>query len=220
MRQLSLLILLMFTAGCQTGAQKQFTTISADLAVTKASFESCRLSALNRPEYSNLFLHMPKTERVSLSQLADQGKISDADKVKFLSLQSDLQPCRQIRLDGFNKAYPEAASVLSAGYAEGDVLRVNLIQGRMTWGEYNAKAVELGLRNGNDLRQAGHHMLGELNQQHQAELNRRAAIAEAIGAAAQQMNENIQRQQLINSINRPRTTSCNRFGNQVDCTSY
>ena len=211
---------MLLVSGCQTGAQKQYATITADLATTKNNFEACVRSISDRDQYAPVFTHLPKVGRPSLEQLADQSKISDADKVTFLGMQNELQTCRQMRLEGFGKVYPEAGSVLATTYAEGDNLRVSLIQKRISWGDYVSKINELNIRSQGDLRGAGQHMISELNQEHQAELNRRAAIASAIGAAADQINANYQRQQLINAVSAPHTTSCNRFGNQVNCTTY
>lgn len=34
------------------------------------------------------------------------------------------------------------------------------------------------------------------------------------------LSHSIQQQQMINQMNRPKMTTCNRFGSQINCTTY
>jgi hypothetical protein len=68
--------------------------------------------------------------------------------------------------------------------------------------------------------QVGKEMTAELQQEHQAEMAQRQAVASAFAQAAHNFAEQHNQQQMINAINRPRTTDCNSFGNSVSCTSY
>lgn len=206
-------LLLVSLAGCQTAAQQQFSHMNTDMSSTNDAVKACNLTVSSKPEYSALFAHAPWEGRPSLAQLADQTKITDRERTLFIALASDYEPCRQIRLDGLSKVDRRAGDVLSASYVESDKVRVDLIQRKIGWGEYVTKMTEIANRRRSNLQEAEQNAVNGLNAQHQQELARRAAVA-------QQMSEYNQRQQLINSMNRPVNTSCSRFGNQVNCTTY
>ena len=69
--------------------------------------------------------------------------------------------------------------------------------------------------------EADKEVTAELNRERQAEVAQRAEAIAAVGSAMQSAGDSIQRQQMINAINRP---NCNAFGYPgrytANCTTY
>jgi len=164
--------LLISLAGCQTVAQQRLTTMKTDMSSTNAAVKACNLAVSSKSEYSELFNHAPKVGRPSLTQFADQTKVTDAERTHFIAMQADFEPCRQIRLEGLSKTDRRAGDILSTSYAENDRIRVNFIQRKLSWGEYLTKTIEIGNRMHSDLQAAEGDAISNLNAQHQQELAR------------------------------------------------
>lgn len=207
-------------AGCQTAAQLRVAEVEKEATASKASADICVRAVNSKAEFQTIFGHVSKIGTPSLAQLADQSKISDTDLVTYLAWQEDLQPCRKARLESFRKIDGSVAEAFSDYLSEANVARIELIQRKINWGEFLTKMVGVDTRARTNMQAARQSMMSQLDQQHQQEIGRRAAMAAAISAASQQVQENNLRQQQINYLNRPVNTNCTRFGNQVNCTTY
>ena len=212
-------LLVLGVAGCQTAPQQRWAGIETEANSGKVALDTCVNAVRDKPEYAKLFVHFPKASSPSLTQLSDQSKITEADKVFYMAYQADLRPCRQARLESFSRMDQRLAAAYAANNADADKTRVALIQRKLSWGEAVGKLNEERLAGNTSMQAVRRNVADGLEAQHNAEVGRRAAIGAALSAAAQQMNENTQRQQLINAVNRPVRTNCNRIGDQVNCTT-
>jgi hypothetical protein len=89
---------------------------------------------------------------------------------------------------------------------------VRLIERKDTWGG-SARQSEALLSDERDrIAAADRQWIADLNASHQAEMAQRQAAAAALMQWSAQ-------QQMINAINRPVVTTCNRFGSSVNCIS-
>ena len=227
MRHSVLLTSICLLAACQTGAQNRLADMQRELSSSRARESTCVGSVYAKPEYANLRAHVPSDGHPSLAQLADESLISEADRTAYLQIQSELQPCRQIRMDSYTRVNGRMAAALSQAYSDGDALRVDLVQRRLSWGKFETKLSSVQRKLAGDLQAADGELMAELKQDHAEELARRSAAASAIAASMQQQQAQQQEQQqrayeqqsLINALNRRVHTSCMRFGDQVDCNS-
>lgn len=215
---------LLMLAACQTGARNRLATIQSDISSARARESACVGAVYAKPEYAGLRAHVSPDGRPSLAQLADESFISDADRAAYLQIQSELQPCPQFRMDSFAQVNGRMATALSQAYSDGDALRVDLMQRRLSWGGFETKLSNVQRKLAGDPQSADVELMTELKQDHTNELARRSAAASAMAASMQQQQERQQRaveqQSLINALNRRVHTSCMRNGDQVDCNSY
>ncbi|AMM23018.1 hypothetical protein [Variovorax sp. PAMC 28711] len=103
----------------------------------------------------------------------------------------------------------QIAQTMEQGGASMSILVGKLYAGDLTYGEYNARRVEIGSA-------ARARMSDVEQQQRQASAQEQANRSAAFGQALQ----NAQTQQLIQQQRRATTTNCSRFGNQLNCTTY
>jgi hypothetical protein len=101
-----------------------------------------------------------------------------------------------------------------------DAVWVKLVHRELAWGGAVQQLADIQTSMTAKGLEVGKEMQAGLEQQHQAEIGQRQAVAAAFGSALQNAGESMQRQQLINSLNRPRTTNCNAFGSSATCTTY
>jgi hypothetical protein len=151
--------------------------------------------------------------RATLLQMADSTKATSREVELLSDRHSRLQVCRKGFLEGLAKVTPSLVVVLLEEYAKSDENLVDLAQRKITWGDYITRARALSAELQSKSIAALQKIQANLEASHQQELAQRQAAFDAIA----RYNQN---QQLINAINRPVTTNCNRFGAMVNCTTY
>lgn len=112
------------------------------------------------------------------------------------------------------------ADALRRGYSAIDQVYADLMIRRISWGEASSRYRNTLNQIFSQTDQASAAMNERLDQQHNAEMAQRAATASAIASGLQAQQAAVQRQQLINSMNRPVTTNCTRFGSNMSCSSF
>lgn len=218
----SLLMLGMLVAvsGCATQAQRKLTGIQQDVKKSEAEVKACFAAVRAKPEYAAFVARKMPESRPSLTQLADDSIISESDRALYIAFVQDGQPCRDMSLAEAGRISPAMYNAASTGQSNADKIRLALVQRKITWGQFYQSIMDNQAATRTASRSADQELMGELKAEHQDEMNRRASVAAAFAAASQQMQENQQRQQMINAINRPVNTTCNRMGDQTNCTSY
>ena len=211
-------------AGCATGAQQQMTQNKLTVAETFKKYKACAEPLNENLNYAPLWIHTFKYGTHSnLLQLSDQTKITDADRASFLAWRADITSCRPI-IDGLAAADPAFVSIIRDAQSSADAVRVRLIQRQITWGEANTEIEALDRQSAATLTAEDKRLGSELAAENRAELERRQAAMQAVAQSMQQQQalqqQQQQNQQLINAINRPVNTSCNRMGTFTNCTSY
>jgi hypothetical protein len=108
-------------------------------------------------------------------------------------------------------------------YMSLDAIYLKLAKGEVSFGEANSELAQARVQASARSREAANEWRSGLNEENREELASRAAAFQAMATSFQQagaaMQQQAQQQQLINAINRPLTTNCNRFGNSTSCTT-
>ncbi|MDR6538872.1 hypothetical protein [Variovorax soli] len=203
-------------AGCVTpGQQAKRPTANDD--PSKPCFESIaydkRFVGLREKIAINL-----KAERPSMEMLTDRTVPTEEEKRLLGVWMVAREACFDMGASFRAKyASPEYQATLLAGQTRVKVLTAKLYAGQISYGEFNQ------LRADNSVE--GQQRLSNINQREReaaaaANAQEQARRDAAVGAALQNMQTQqlIQQQQL--QQNGPRTTNCQRFGNQVNCTTY
>ncbi|HKM65514.1 MAG TPA: hypothetical protein VJY39_23800 [Acidisphaera sp.] len=220
LRAVAAVTLSVLLAGCATQAQREAQNIRTLTLSAKAALDSCVASAALG--HDDLAAHMPLNGNAepSLQQLADDSRITPAETQSLITWHSAIEQCRHGLLADIQPTLPTIAVVLQTAYAHYDEVLVALMKHQISWGTADQQLVAVRRQGQEALMQASKEIVSQLQQADAAERAQRAAAAAALAQAAAAFSQAAQQQQLINQMNRPAITNCNRFGNMVNCTTY
>lgn len=200
-------------AGCATQAQRQALAIKENNTNANLQYSACARSLYSSAEADPIRSHTPMNATdATLAQLADSSMASPSEIQAILSVQPRLKECQRTALTQLSTSTPSLVPILAKSYSALDDNFLSLVQRRITWGEFNKRRRDSAAGTQLALQQAGRQIAGELREMHRDEMAQRQAAAEAFAQWAQT-------QQLINAMNRPVITNCNRFGSNVNCVT-
>jgi hypothetical protein len=161
-------------------------------------------------------------------RIATNSDRASPQDVEYLFAFADLNaPCRQIDLDTATQIHPAALQVQMEKWSERDGLLIKLVKREISWGDF-ARAIDLN----NQRAHLGHEaakarVREELQQSHAAELQRRAAAAQAMTNVGQMMSTWAYQQDQLNILRaatapqyKPVITNCAYVGRMLSCTTY
>jgi hypothetical protein len=199
--------------GCATQAQRQYQAIATGNREIVGHLTVCANEVYNAPEAASLRPHIPlDISQATLAQLSDQALATKPEIDAITLLYPRLKACQKAALDGLVNTMPGIVPILTKQYSAGDDDTILLIQGKLAWGERIRRARDRANNSLAAMQTEAHRVEAGLEQQHEAELGRRQAAAQALAQWAQT-------QQMINAVNRPVTTNCTGFGYSVQCVS-
>lgn len=229
-KSLRLFVFLMPIAlgACATAAQRQMEGMKQTLVSGIASTTACINDVQSNPKYSSLSKYMPpQNDDFTMEQLSNQSIPTIAEAKLYTQFSNDMKSCKKTFLEASNKTSPLLGSVVLNTNTRTDNVSVEIIQRKITWGEAARRFKEISAAANADYMQAAAQIDNSLNQQHQAEMQQRQEAGAAMQRAGYAMQQSAyqqqmlnQNQQIINNMNRPVNTTCNGFGNTVNCTSY
>lgn len=227
MKTAIILAALALLAGCDTMPQQQVQQAPRPTAADDPSVTCARRAAV-MPQFAPLSEKIAinmRADQVSLEMLADRARPTDQEKALLSAWQQQRVACFDVGVS-FRAAYapPRYVAWLSSSHNGTSGLVARLYGGDMTYGEFNRARASLAA----DTEATRLEM-----QQRERETQAAAAAQDDANrrAAAGMMLQNMQNQQLLQQQlqqqqmqqmqqNRPSTTNCQRFGNQVNCTTY
>lgn len=165
----------------------------------------------------------------SLELRADKSTPSQEEKQALSMYAAARQQCKMVG-ESYRRSTvpPVIAAAMDAGWNGIDNLLAKLYAGDITFGQYNQMRVENGAQANDKIRSAAA-VLDQAQAQADAQnaANRQMAAGMLMQSlqqqqALQQQQQQLQQQQLyqMQQNNRTINTNCQRFGNQVNCTSY
>ena len=220
-RTAALLLIALWLAGCATAAQRQVATITTQASEAREANNRCIADVGAKPQFASIGNHMPLDgSPPNLAQKADTSLATPQEAKVILSWRSDIANCRLALNTAVQSFAPALVPALLETQNAQDAVWVKLIHRELGWGGALQQLADIQTTIREKSQQVGKEMTAELQQEHQAEMAQRQAVASAFAQAAHNFAEQQNQQQMINAINRPRTTDCNSFGNSVSCTSY
>jgi hypothetical protein len=215
-------------------ALSRVTACSEGLRETKPAFDGDKRDlslapSVNLVDKEVLFAKDSDPNKVML--MSSTAKISTAQRKALLDYIQANQKCRAIIRNELG-GYPALVTVYENYYGDTDIMYSKLISKEITIGEANRQKAQLLAKLKTEYTSA----TGAMNDRYNAQINQEVQAAQAdaaqrraiaaqflmnqqnINAAQQMNNQNQLNNQIMN--NKPVTTNCNKFGNQVNCTSY
>ena len=221
----------------QSNMEYRKSQLNSALADFKTCQEKLRNAETNKKtaqayvivDSSVLFAKDDSPNKVTL--MSTDTKITEPQKKALFEVIASVQECRASIKQGLS-SFPELLPAYENFYGEMDIVYANLLSKKITIGQANQEKSKLAAKAKteymNGISAMNNQYGQQVNQENQArqaeDMQRRAIAAQYLMNqqsinAAQQMNNQNQLNNQINS-NKPVTTNCNKFGNQVNCTSY
>ena len=172
--------------GCATAAQRH-QAIAVNTRSVGAEMKACLTAIYNSPETAPLRPHVAIDPRdTTLAQLADTSLATPEEISAVLVLHPRLQECQKAALDGLTNTTPSLVPILAAEYVKGEDNTLALIQRKETWGDFSKRRRDNAMAMVAELQAEGQRITEGLQQEHQTELERRAAALSALSAASQE----------------------------------
>jgi len=206
-----------------TGVQIEAASMQKDAASTRESATACLQEVFSKPEFAGLSKKLYLStlhQTVPPEYLNNDSNPTKPDIADLYRLHGDVQACRKIVLDGASARHPLILTVIVESYSESDRLYADAVSGKLTWGQFNEARQTLNTKGLARLTEADTRIRGELQGQHQFEVEQRQRAAEAMQQWAYQQQQLYQQQQMIAAASRPVMINCNYSGTTVHCNSF
>lgn len=216
LKQMALLATaLVVLTGCATAAHREGEGIRASLRAANEQAAACVAQVNANPAFAELERHRPAADihQATLSQLTDQTFATSHEVDLISERRGPVIVCQKPFVDVYMAQAPALGIVWMERFSRADADVLQLAQRHISWGEYVTRSKNLADDTRLKLVATGQRLDADENARNQQELAQRAA-------AAQAFSQSMQQQQMINNMNRPVTTNCNRFGSSVSCTTY
>jgi hypothetical protein len=142
-----LVILCVVMTSCATTAQRQGAARSQGIQVVRQNWKSCTDKITSNPTYWTLFQHRPfSANKATLAQLADTGVPSDEDVDLIIAFHNEMANCRAQFVENAMQVDPGVVPIYTESWHKADLLMVDLIQKKITWGESNKQRIASGVK--------------------------------------------------------------------------
>jgi hypothetical protein len=171
---------------CSTAAQRQASFIRENDQVAKQKLMDCLHKVEINPDYHSLAEHMPIRGNVNptLEQLADNGLPTDQDIRVIFAFHNEAEYCRLQLIEDYMKFIPGIVPTLTQFNHQSNLISVDLIQKKITWGEANKRRLALKDEYRGKIQAFFEQLDRDLAASHQSELAQRQEVSQALGAAA------------------------------------
>jgi hypothetical protein len=213
-RTISILPFIALLSSCATPAQMQAQRIRSNNEQVLVQLKICMQNDYQSPAYDPLRSHIPfNLNDATLEQMGDDSKATKKEIAALYATHPLVQACQKAAADGLAQTTSPIVPILMESWQKREALQVQLIKQKISWGEYIMRSKEVAAAAGKEMGAELQQMGNQLQQENMVELQQRQQ-------ALENLNQSIQNQQAINALNRPRSTNCTGFGNQVNCTTY
>jgi len=211
--RLVILAFVLLLGGCATQAQRQFQAIKSGNTANAAQLKECGTAVYNSADFAPLRSHLPASVAdATLQQLADASLASPEEVRAIYAIHPQMQQCRKTFLTNLAQTEPSLVPIFTTSFNKADDDLGAVTQRKLSWGDYLHRARDRSTQLQAQIQTEDRRVVGELKEEHNAEIAQRQRAAEALAAWAQT-------QELINAANRPVITNCSSFGNTVNCMS-
>lgn len=212
---------LLFLGGCATQAERQVQQMTVEWEDAQRKVNNCMKQARTTNEYQTLnkkfILDIP--DPAAAQKMAIQEFASQEDKQNAILYRATFNPCVEIALTEWGQVHPAYAVAIAEYISQIDEGVSYLLTDKFTIGEYNIFTSRLSVAYERNLQQVNDSIQNNLSRSHQYEMEQRARAVAAFQNWNYQQQQLNQQQQMINAVNRPRTTTCSYIGRFLNCTT-
>jgi hypothetical protein len=183
--------------------------------------ELCLQRMLPSREYQALKAKLPPLEHAaspSPAQQADPTRATSEETKLILSFHQKYQlPCRQDTLLAISRGQPAAVLVLAESFVRSDANYLNLVERRITWGEYNKEVKAIRHDFAVRLMAAAQAIESDRQDPQRYQARQRQAAA-ALSDWTRQQQGLVRLQRLVNPTEQARASDCHYVGTTLTCT--
>lgn len=190
---------------------------TAERGATSAS--ACETAVEESADYQ-VFNRQAPGGFTSLAAYANNNRTTPAEVKSIFAVHSAFGPCRKIRLEAANEISPLLVAPFADRYALTDAAYLGLVERKLTWGEFFRAIEAARVETKKQYDAVSAQVRRGLEQSHTAEVAQRQRAAAAINQWTYQQQVLAQQQQMLNTMNAPRTTNCQYIGAQLNCTTF
>lgn len=200
------LLALAVLSGCATMAQKTARSDHDALVAAKAAMTACIAPINSDPQYAPLTAYMSFAGSPTIEQMTNTT-FATPEQVKLVESRLDrLTSCDQAYINAVSSVSPDLGQPYADWLQAETQLAVNLVQQRITWGQFDTERDKIGTQGVQQAQQVYGELQGELAQENEEEQEARARALANVSAAL--------------AASQPHTTHCTSFGATTNCTSY
>lgn len=223
-------LFLFVVSGCSatlTQAERIASNRNHAVAAANSEASACNSAVLDSHSredalvYSKLLRgHSDPDRLVKLSS----KEVADSEFIKSaLTIWGAADRCIDSYLKNLSTISVSAARVHRMFLDSRDKARILLLEGKITIGDYNSKALELvGIRD-QQLAEVGEREQQGLVQMHESEVRQRAAawaaFSDSMARSAERNSQALQQMQNSIQQSQPKYTNCFKSGNTINCTT-
>lgn len=201
-----IIALLLPLSGCmQTVAQKQDAALRQGFNTADAEYGSCvdstRIKFAAQYDVVGPVFILSEDDPSQLTKKMNTNQLTEAQKTAALEIWQG-NSCSRNHQQALASLSARHGNAMGKFLADIDDLRVSILTNKITVGEYNTNLMKVRQELFAEFTAADNEILAGLNQQHNAELERRQRAAAAYNAY------------------RPRIATCTSYGSTVTCNSY
>lgn len=218
-RYSALLLICYALAGCSTVAQKQYKTLTTDIAALFKEHQICLGNIEKLPEYTVLKQHIPHDIRqVTIKQLTNNKKANKQEIKAIHELFPYYQKCRNTLSTQMYRTEPKYVPVLKSTWGKLDDIDLQLINRKMSWGE----AATLIKKMSTDIEHNMQVVSQKIAQRfYQADQLERQRAAVAMQQLSKSLNASVKRLKAsIPKVKEPTYTDCHTYGSSTNCVTY
>ena len=143
-----------------------------------AQFNACRQEVHARPEFAPLLPHLgdPATGQFSMAQMTNETRPTAREAALIASFSDATNGCFRASVAKVQSVRPDVAAILSNEHAANLQVVAQLVERRITWAESVRQFQHITSEAEAQGAAANQRYLAGENVEHQAELNRRAAL--------------------------------------------
>jgi hypothetical protein len=206
----------------ETAAQHEQVRMQTEQNNSAVTQKECVDAVAANPMYAVIAskIHISSTDQnFPLETLNDTALPTREEIKKIYLIYGDIQQCRQITLDAATKTHPLLVLSYVQMFSALDRLWADFARGKMSWGKFNEGRKAIYEENKARLVQVSMQISGQLQNQHQSEIEQRQRAAQAFSQWVVPQQALAIQQQAVDAANRPRIINCNYFGNTASCSS-
>jgi hypothetical protein len=224
-------ILAFALSSCSTAGQMEANRIANTAKETTTAAAACVQSVHNNKDYEKILTKVYLSTDGSpapLEMLTNKSFPTKQEILVLYKLYQDVQGCKKIALEGLSKISPLVSSAGIESSAEGDKLWIELVNGRLSYGDFNAGSKDNAARFAVKINQADQQISSQLQNQHQAEVAQRQqainsgvdSMQQSIQAGTQQRTYFTPLQMGTTPLQKSTQTNCTNTFNGMNCTTY
>jgi hypothetical protein len=177
-----IVLICLLLVGCATAAQREARHAGEVFARANTQHKICKAVIFKKPENHILWKQLVHPgDKPTLAQLRDKTKATKEEISALDNVESEEEECDKVHLETITPVAPLMVTVLADEEEALDSNMLDLVERKITWGEYQKRTQAAVADSREGLNEALLQMNAQWQESHEVELAERQAAIDAIG---------------------------------------